>query len=182
MSSSSFAFDFRAVPKDWPAEAGVWTGSPEQLKKYNAPAPCKWNDACVYPKCCGFVHTGEEGTGLKYFPGRTVTGSDGKQFWESPCLRLIGSPRFYERRRLHLSWPAWCERQGLPARVPISERASGSEASVSGGIPRYEARNERPLLPTPAPVASVPAPVAVPPPPAVTQAFFAQQMQMAAQR
>lgn len=159
---SSFAFSFSATPKDWPASAGVWTGSAEQLKKYNAPSPCKWNDACVYSKCCGFVHAGEEGTGLMYFPGRTVTGDDGKQFWEPACVRLIGSPRFYERRRLHLSWPAWCARVGLAAPVPLCDRA--------------------PVASVPAPVASVPAPVAVAPPPAVTQAFIQQQAQIQAQR
>ena len=120
--STPFKFDFNAPPKDWPASAGVWTGSADQLKRYNAPSPCKWNDACVYPQCCGFVHAGEEGTGLKYFAGRSVTASDGKQFWESPCLRLIGSPNFYERRRLHLSWPAWCRRQGIALPVPLCER------------------------------------------------------------
>jgi hypothetical protein len=120
--STPFKFDFNATPKDWPASAGAWTGSADQLKRYNAPSPCKWNDACVYTQCCGFVHAGEEGTGLKYFAGRSVAASDGKQFWESPCLRLIGSPNFYERRRLHLSWPAWCKRQGIALPVPLCER------------------------------------------------------------
>ena len=122
MSTTPFKFDFNATPKDWPASAGAWTGSDEQLKRYNAPSPCKWNDACVYTKCCGFVHAGEEGSCLKYFPGRSAIASDGKQFWESPCLRLIGSPNFYERRRLHLSWPAWCKRQGIALPVPLCER------------------------------------------------------------
>ena len=122
MSTTAFKFDFNETPKDWPASAGVWSGSADQLKRYNAPSPCKWNDACVYTQCCGFVHAGEEGTGLKYFPGRSVTASDGKQFWESPCLRLIGSPNFYERRRLHLSWPAWCRRKGISSPVPLCER------------------------------------------------------------
>lgn len=147
---SPFAFSFSQTPKDWPADAGVWTGSNEQLRQYNAPTPCKWNDACVYNGCCGFVHAGEEGAGLKYFAGRCTTGADGKQIWEPACLRLIGSPRFYERRRLHLSWPAWCERQGLPKPVPLCERVVPSAA------------------------ASVPAPIAVPPP---APAFLAQQMQ-----
>jgi hypothetical protein len=163
---SSFAFSFSATPKDWPASAGVWTGSAEQLKKFNAPSPCKWNDACVYSKCCGFVHAGEEGTGLKFFPGRTVTGTDGKQFWEQPCVRLIGSPRFYERRRLHLSWPAWCEREGLAAPVPLCERSA----------PVPDRKERIALLPTP--VASVLSSGAIaPPPPAAPSPALAQAMQ-----
>ena len=176
---SSFAFSFNATPMDWPVSAGVWTGSLEQLKKYNAPAPCKWNDACVYSKCCGFVHAGEEGTGLKYFPGRSVIGADGKQFWEPPCLRLIGSPRFYERRRLHLSWPAWCERQGLEAPVPLCER---SETIPGGDAPAPDRKERIALLPTP--TASVPVPTPAPvflmPPPAML-AQMAAQVQAQAQ-
>jgi hypothetical protein len=60
-----------------------------------------------------FVHPGEEGVGRRLFPARTMD--------EEPVVRIYGIPEkkayFYERRRLGLSWPAWCKEMGwtMPA-------------------------------------------------------------------
>lgn len=113
----SYAFALTEKPLSWPAELEGWTDA-----KYKTPQACRWADACVYKGCCGFVHPGEEGTGLKFFPGR-VTTTNGVSQWEPPVVRLIGSPTFYKRRRLRMSWPQWCAESGLPAPVPLSQRA-----------------------------------------------------------
>ena len=113
----SYAFALTEKPLSWPAELDGWTDA-----KYKTPQACRWADACVYKGCCGFVHPGEEGTGLKFFPGR-ITTTNGVSQWEPPVVRLIGSPTFYKRRRLRMSWPQWCAESGLPAPVPLSQRA-----------------------------------------------------------
>jgi hypothetical protein len=64
--------------------------------------------------CCAFVHPGEEGTGRRLFEERTTTNEAGETTTQKACVRLTGKAGFYERRRLRLSWPAWCERQGIP--------------------------------------------------------------------
>ena len=78
----------------------------------NSPIPCIWGANCYYANCCRFVHPGEEGTARKLFPSRSYI-DNGVQVWEPPTVRLIGHARFYERRRLRLSWPQWCKRVGL---------------------------------------------------------------------
>ena len=120
-----------SAPIDWPANLGDWNA-----KSFNTPQFCKWGDACVYNGCCGFVHPGEEGTGLKYFPARSYT--DGVEIWEPAVVRLIGTRekpvRFYERRRLRLSWPQWCARVGMPAPIPLSQRKKAEEAKAKAKI------------------------------------------------
>ena len=93
----SFAFDF-ADPQF----------SAPQL---NAPRPCAHASNCYYngPNGCAFVHPGEEGTGMKLFPARISKNyQTGQEIWQKATVRLIGSASFYERRRLKMSWPAWC--------------------------------------------------------------------------
>jgi len=80
----------------------------------NSPIPCRWGVNCYYTDCCRFVHPGEEGTARKFFPARSYV-DNGIQVWEPATVRLIGHARFYERRRLRLSWPAWSQRMGLTA-------------------------------------------------------------------
>jgi hypothetical protein len=108
------------APFGWPAEPAL------DEKALNSPQPCSHGSGCRYDGPCAFVHKGEEGTGRRLFPARTV---DGKE--QAACVRLIGSPGFYERRRLRLSWPEWCAKKGIqhgasgastskPAQPPIS--------------------------------------------------------------
>lgn len=77
----------------------------------NAPRPCAHAANCYYngPNGCAFVHPGEEGTGMKVFPARIVKDyQTGQETWQKATVRLIGGAGFYERRRLKMSWPAWC--------------------------------------------------------------------------
>jgi hypothetical protein len=87
----------------------------------NSPQPCIHGAGCVFtvkgpegavlPGCCRFVHPGEEGTGRRLFPARTVEGTGSTQ---PACVRLVGNAGFYERRRLKMPWQAWCELKGIP--------------------------------------------------------------------
>jgi hypothetical protein len=92
--------------------------------RLNSPQPCAHGSGCDYkaldiesgqmvPACCRFVHPGEEGNGRRLFPAREQTGPDGKVQRQSACVRLTGRAGFYERRRLGLSWKAWCEKEGI---------------------------------------------------------------------
>jgi len=81
----------------------------------NSPQPCIHGAGCVFtvkdaegktiPGCCRYVHPGEEGTGRRLFPARRD---------QPACVRLTGNAGFYERRRLRLSWQAWCALKGIP--------------------------------------------------------------------
>ena len=97
-------------------------GSPSDAwnqKSLNSPLPCKDGAACQFPKCCVGVHPGEEGTGRKYFPARTtVDRVTGEKKTQPPCVRLVGKnkediPGFYRRRSKKMSWPQWCEQEGI---------------------------------------------------------------------
>ena len=103
-----------AIMSSFPSFAWSWDANPElNDPSLNSPMPCKWGSNCYYTDCCRFVHPGEEGTGRKLFPGRCIIGQDGVQVWQPEIVRLIGRPHFYERRRLHLSWPKWCDYVGV---------------------------------------------------------------------
>lgn len=91
----------------------------------NSPQPCAHGAGCAYTVkdketgeqvagCCAFVHPGEEGTGRRLFEAREFSDLSGNTTTQKACVRLTGKAGFYERRRLRLSWPAWCERQGIP--------------------------------------------------------------------
>jgi hypothetical protein len=81
----------------------------------NSPQPCIHGAGCVFtvkdaggktiPGCCRYVHPGEEGTGRRLFPARRD---------QPACVRLTGNAGFYERRRMKMSWQAWCELKGIP--------------------------------------------------------------------
>lgn len=92
-----------------------------------SPQPCIHGSGCVFtmknaegkpiPACCRFVHPGEEGTGRRLFPERTLrdTLRDGEgKIVQPACVRLIGKAGFYERQRLRMPWQEWCARQGIP--------------------------------------------------------------------
>jgi len=91
--------------------AYTWSSQPElNAPELNSPRPCSHGVGCSYEGPCAFVHPGEEGTGRRLFPART--NEDGSV--DKPIVRLIGSPGFYERRRLRLSWADWCAKKGIP--------------------------------------------------------------------
>lgn len=94
----------------------------------NSPQPCAHGAGCDYKVrnkttgemkrgCCAFVHPGEEGTGRRLFAERVTQNEDGSDRVMPACVRLTGRAGFYERRRLRLSWPAWCERENIPYRA-----------------------------------------------------------------
>jgi hypothetical protein len=144
----AFAFSWETTPLGWPARLGAWDWRSE---KYRTPVRCKSGSNCCFDGVCSFVHPGEEGTGLKYFPGRSYVGEDGTECWESAVVRLIGGARYYERRRLRLSWADWCARNGLPLpqrpapsgrrreRVCLAEPAtSGERGDLSSAAPQEQ--------------------------------------------
>ena len=134
MSYNRYAFSWETTPLAWPARLGAWNPRSEN---YRTPVPCKHGMNCLFTGVCSFVHPGEEGTGLKLFPGRSYLSEDGTECWEPAVVRLIGGARYYERRRLRLSWSAWCERVGLP----LPQRPSGrrqQRLDLSSPAPQVE--------------------------------------------
>ena len=116
----------------------------------NSPQPCihgagcvftvKGPDGAVLPGCCRFVHPGEEGTGRRLFPERTINdaGPDGNgKFTQPACVRLVGNAGFYERQRLKMPWQAWCVSKGIPftPNVPGTRRAPVERIPIGG--PRF---------------------------------------------
>lgn len=132
------------APFNWPAEPAL------DEKVLNSPQPCSHGSGCRYDGPCAFVHKGEEGTGRRLFPARTV---DGKE--QPACVRLIGSPGFYERRRLRLSWPDWCAKKGIQTGAAVAVSKPVSAAPVSGAWPQLGQRSwaqPLPLLAQPLPL------------------------------
>jgi len=140
------------APFNWPAEPAL------DEKALNSPQPCSHGSSCRYNGPCAFVHKGEEGTGRRLFPARTV---DGKE--QAACVRLIGSPSFYERRRLRLSWPEWCAKKGI-------QHGSSAQAQKPAVSASPSASAAWPPLPYVAPVRT-----AVWSAPLAQQPFSAQQ-------
>jgi len=91
--------------------------------RLNSPQPCIHGAGCVYtvknaegfvsPGSCRYVHPGEEGNGRRLFPSRTLK-KNGIDIYQPACVRLTGNAGYYERRRLGLSWQAWCAQKGIP--------------------------------------------------------------------
>ena len=130
-----------------------WYNNPKfDAPALNSPQPCIHGAGCVHtvkgeggavmPGCCSFVHPGEEGNGRRLFPESIVKGVH-----KPACVRLTGNAGFYERRRLRLSWQAWCELKNIPytpnkagvhhvpvKRVPIGHVAATMEPSVMVSI------------------------------------------------
>ena len=111
-------------PFNWPAQPEL------DEKELNSPQPCGHGAGCTYNGPCAFVHPGEEGTGRRLFPGRTIEDKDGNQVEQAAAVRLIGSPGFYERRRLKMSWPQWCAKKGIKV---ASSSAGGASAGAKPG-------------------------------------------------
>ena len=134
----------------------------------NSPQPCIHGAGCVFtvkdatgvvtPGCCRYVHPGEEGNGRRLFPARTVK-KDDKIIHQQACVRLTGNAGYYMRRRLGLSWQAWCERSGIAytpnkagehhmpvKRVGFGKRddaAAVGRAIAAGAVARFEDPIER---------------------------------------
>ena len=121
------------------------------VPELNSPQPCAHGGGCDYKRkspesgemvegCCAFVHPGEEGTGRHLFDGREVE-RDGVMVQQPACVRLTGGAGYYERRRLRLSWKAWCERQGIPfgrdedEEVEVRPRREAGGGGGGGGGP-----------------------------------------------
>ena len=130
------------APFNWPAEPEL------DEKVLNSPQPCSHGSGCRYNGPCAFVHKGEEGTGRRLFPARTVL-KDGKEVKQEAAVRLIGSPSFYERRRLRLSWPEWCAKKGIaqpaaaPKAAPAFADASGVWPSMSSAQAQAQAQPQQ---------------------------------------
>ena len=118
------------APFNWPAEHAL------DEKVLNSPQPCSHGSACRYDGPCAFVHKGEEGTGRRLFPARTTQDKDGKDVAQAACVRLIGSPGFYERRRLRLSWPEWCAKKGIQHGSGPGGQASAAASQASAAAPQ----------------------------------------------
>jgi hypothetical protein len=148
--NGSYAFDWNAQPK---------LNDPI----YESPVPCRAGYDCCYTGVCSFVHPGEEGLGRRIFYARSAD--------EKDVVRIFGQPHkkatFYERRRLRLSWPEWCRRNGLPAPVaPVVSAPSHKRKQV---IDLSEAPVEAKAAPAPSAIA--PSAIAQP---AFDQAAYAQ--------
>ena len=114
------------APFNWPAQPDL------DEKELNSPQPCGHGAACTYNGPCAFVHPGEEGTGRRLFPGRTIEDKDGNQVEQAAAVRLIGSPSFYERRRLKMSWPQWCAKKGIKVASPsVGGASAGAKPGAS---------------------------------------------------
>jgi len=128
------------APFNWPAQPEL------DEKELNSPQPCGHGAGCTYNGPCAFVHPGEEGTGRRLFPGRTVEDKDGNQVEQAAAVRLIGSPGFYERRRLKMSWSQWCAKKGIKVAspavpAPASAPAAGAKpASSWPSLPQAQAQ------------------------------------------
>jgi len=109
----------------------------------NSPQPCAHGGGCDYKRkdpesgemvegCCAFVHPGEEGTGRHLFESREVE-RDGVMVRQPACVRLTGGAGYYERRRLRLSWKAWCEQKGIPFGRDEDEQQAAARPRHGGG-------------------------------------------------
>ena len=102
----------------------------------NCPRMCGHGSGCSYtgPGGCAFVHPGEEGTGRRLFPARSNP-QTGEQ--QRASVRLIGSPGFYERRRLKMTWKQWCA-------LPKNEHLRSSpSAPVVAAAPKQQQQKQK---------------------------------------
>ena len=116
-----------------------WDDEALNAAELNSPQPCQHGAGCTYFGSCRFVHPGEEGTGRMLFELRVVTQDNGSKFTQPACVRLIGSPGFYRRRRAQMSWPEFCARNGIPytpnPSPPRHEEEADAEETSSSQYP-----------------------------------------------
>ncbi len=98
--------------------------------KYNSPVPCTHGSNCFYHgkmgpngvwinDFCRRVHPGEEGVGRKIFRARNKFERDQvRLFSDKNADGVLVRQTFYERTRLKMTWPQWCERMGWPVPGP----------------------------------------------------------------
>ena len=112
-----------------------WSNPEMNSPVLNSPRPCSHGVNCTYNGAggCAFVHPGEEGTGRRVFPAR-ITTVNGNQIWQKATVRLVNSGKkvdFYERRRLKMSWPEWCEYKGTASSSASPSPSAPTESRVS---------------------------------------------------
>jgi hypothetical protein len=127
----SFAFNFGNANDAW---------NHPSLK---SPMPCTYGMLCKKENCHG-VHPGEEGSKRLYFQGRTVKDpKTGQMVQQGPCVRLVGKnkqdvPGYYRRRTAKMSWPAWCQQEGISSpqgASPSSPAGASPEALIAWLLP-----------------------------------------------
>ena len=161
MSSFSYAKGFYAF--DWDSEPHL------NHRALDSPVPCRAGYNCTYSGVCSFVHPGEEGIGRRIFPARAPG--------EKDIVRLFGVPEkkatFYERRRLRLSWPAWCERVGWQMPVAPQPVICAPAPALGAGVktPSHR-RKEKIQLETQPPLPAGPPPTQAPLPFGQPMFFF----------
>lgn len=136
MSSSTFSFAKGLYSFDW--DVNPQLNDP----KYESPIPCKAGYNCCYDGVCSFVHPGEEGVGRRMFPARSAE--------EKTVVRLFGLPErkatFYERRRLRLSWPQWCQKMGWSLPVAEAKASTKVKANTSNLVPKAANHKRREII------------------------------------
>jgi hypothetical protein len=111
---------------------------PWNQKRLNSPMPCDDGIHCNRPVCAK-VHPGEEGIKRKFFPSRShVDRVTGKTVQQPCCVRLVGKdkddvPGYYRRRTAKMSWPAWCEQEG----IVIPKPALTPQGIIADTLPRW---------------------------------------------
>ena len=119
-----------------------------------SPRPCKHSLKCYYKnketgRPCGFVHPGEEGTGRKLFPGRSLTfkNKDGEDVTveQGDCVRLIGGAEYYLRLKAKMSWQEWqgMKKQAAQHAVHQAVRRVGGGAGAGASHHHDEPRPRR---------------------------------------
>lgn len=148
-------------PLDWPFTEAQWNDAALR-RSLSVPEPCKHGDKCYYQRTkhvedsdsedegekevCKYVHPGEEGLGLKYYPARSRTGSEGKkQVWEQQdaIVRLHPSAPYVQRRKENLPWNIFRVRLfGYPQgpahrhRAPLPPSHGGGATPPQPPLPR----------------------------------------------
>jgi len=100
------------------------------------PTPCKQGAHCCFDDCCGFVHPGEEGIGLKYLPEREYMDfQTGKISNDKAAIQMVNAlgkrADFYLRTAHMISWEDWCFIKKIPY-IPVA-------ASSHPSVPEEEA-------------------------------------------
>lgn len=117
-----------------------------------SPRPCKHGVKCYYKnketgRPCGFVHPGEEGTGRKQFPGRTLTfkNKEGEDVSveQGPCVRLIGGAEYYMRLKAKMSWQEWQQMKQRAAQQAVHQAVRRVTGEHRGHEEEHRERHPR---------------------------------------
>lgn len=81
---------------------------------------------------------------MKVFPARIVKDyQTGQETWQKAAVRLIGGAGFYERRRLKMSWPAWCalpKNAHLPKPTKVAAAAPSAAQTLAPSVEAFFAQ------------------------------------------